>query len=51
MSGGDLPEQPGIGSETGDGDADVVVNMEDLLLVSRQFRLGSLWKRQGKGDK
>lgn len=40
----DPPEQPGVSSQPGDGDANVVVNMEDLLLVRGQFRLGSLHK-------
>lgn len=38
----DLPQQPGVSSQSGDGDADVVVDMEDLLLVGGQFRLSSL---------
>lgn len=37
-----LPEQPGISCQSSYGDANVVVNMENLLLVGSQFRLGSL---------
>lgn len=40
-----LPEQPGISSQSSNGDTNVVVNMEDLLLVGRQFRLGSLQEK------
>lgn len=42
---GDSPEQPGISRQSGDGNANVVVNVEDLLLVCGQFGLGSLHKR------
>lgn len=42
--GGDPPEQPGVSSQPSDRDADVVVHVEDLLLVRRQFRLGPLHK-------
>lgn len=41
---GDPPEQPGISRQSSDRDANMVVNMEDLLLVCSQFRLGSLHK-------
>ncbi|TNN63347.1 hypothetical protein EYF80_026449 [Liparis tanakae] len=44
--GRDSPEQPGVGGQSGDGDADVVVHMEDLLLVGGQFRLGSLRRHE-----
>lgn len=40
-----LPEQPGISSQSSNGDTNVVVDMEDLLLVGRQFRLGSLQEK------
>lgn len=38
-----VPEEPGICSQPGNRDANVFINMEDLLLVSSQLRLGSLW--------
>jgi len=44
--GRDSPEQPGVGGQSGDGDADVVVHVEDLLLVGGQFRLGSLRRHE-----
>lgn len=43
---GDPPQQPGISSQSSDRDANMVVNVEDLLLVRSQFRLGSLHKHK-----
>lgn len=40
----DPPEKPGISSQSSDGDADMVVDMKDLLLVCSQLGLGSLGK-------
>lgn len=37
-----LPQQPGISRQPSNGDANVVVHIENLLLVGSQFRLGSL---------
>lgn len=42
----DVPEQSGISGQSSNGDADVVVDMENLLLVGSQFRLGSLQRHK-----